>query len=422
MALPDIYQNSLTQQGQVVPKNTPESSLILLKKSKKGKMGKQNHPIAQATAKGSKHNNGSKKQVVFNQTVRETKGKADTLRYTHSHVGDGNAMDYCTCGELAEQYIEADVDDIPGEADSVESFTSGYFTDSPKSGDRKQMSPRKDQGNGHNNGKSVPRHIHSHNSVVYKQQRAVTLDSREGGRWCSNCGKCKVPKVETFSSRDNGKQSRTQAQGYKSSGLPGGGYSLSREHSRALSMNSISSGSLTRLHEEYGDKFEDELRHRSPDYIGGPRDGRLSSFSDYSTRKNDSGLAGESDEANTEDDQYGAHNMQFYRQGVNGLSKMELYPDGYQEAYDKALAAAQISKLPLEPWMLGNRISKPYQFSYFMPNPYPGECEACSKPVKRSAKAEHLPKKVKPMKHVFGSLDMNDFYPGGKRNPLYLRK
>lgn len=113
--------------------------------------------------------------------------------------------------------------------------------------------------------------------------------------------------------------------------------------------------------------------------------------------------------------------------------KTEIYPNGYREAYIKALAAAQLLKLPSNPSMLENRISRSYVFSYFDYSPREVEqCQGCMLPVQLQpltakeimeraptpmGKKKKKKKKFSEMQHIFGNININDYYPGGKFNP-----
>ena len=109
-----------------------------------------------------------------------------------------------------------------------------------------------------------------------------------------------------------------------------------------------------------------------------------------------------------------------YRKQQNGLT---LYPNGAKEAYLKALQAAQMAKLDSF-LSLQHRISKPFVFSYFENVPRTGISSlAVCTPI-REHKAEHLILKGKraEMKHIFGKINPDDYYPGQKKNPVRKKK
>ena len=112
-----------------------------------------------------------------------------------------------------------------------------------------------------------------------------------------------------------------------------------------------------------------------------------------------------------------------------------------KEAYERALAKAQMSKIPSHPslFYLNQRITNPYTFSYF-PSMVK-VCPCCNKPVaeaadhntgnttsqnksdkknnkgnKKGSKKEKKTKakKFNAMKHIFGNENVYDYYPGGK--------
>ncbi|CAH1774294.1 unnamed protein product [Owenia fusiformis] len=95
----------------------------------------------------------------------------------------------------------------------------------------------------------------------------------------------------------------------------------------------------------------------------------------------------------------------------------------YGEAYNRALADARAKRLPLEPWMLGQRTTNAYVYSYFshLPNKcLCGKCSTCDKPATIVPKRAKKSKKESEMKSIFGNLNVNDYYPGGNKNPLKL--
>ena len=109
-----------------------------------------------------------------------------------------------------------------------------------------------------------------------------------------------------------------------------------------------------------------------------------------------------------------------YRKQQNSLT---LYPNGVKEAYLKALQAAQMAKLDSF-LSLQHRISKPFVFSYFENAPRTGISSlAVCTPI-REHKSEHLILKGKraEMKHIFGKINPDDYYPGQKKNPVRKKK
>lgn len=76
--------------------------------------------------------------------------------------------------------------------------------------------------------------------------------------------------------------------------------------------------------------------------------------------------------------------------------------DPHRVGYLRALAWASAARLPPEPWMLGGRISRPHGFSYFAS--YPRFQPRDGRGVAR------------PTRHMFGAVNVNDYYPGGKFN------
>ena len=135
---------------------------------------------------------------------------------------------------------------------------------------------------------------------------------------------------------------------------------------------------------------------------------------------------------------------------------LTLYPNGAKEAYLKALEAAQLAKLRAF-INLQNRLTRPYVFSYYenvprKEQPLSGdeeegeeeegrelgkekkkdkkdkdkkdkkdkESEKKEEPVKKekAKKRFQLKGKRAEMRHIFGKIDPNDYYPGGVKNPF----
>ena len=133
---------------------------------------------------------------------------------------------------------------------------------------------------------------------------------------------------------------------------------------------------------------------------------------------------------------------------------LTLYPNGVKEAYLKALEAAQLAKLRAF-INLQNRLTRPYVFSYYENVPRkeqplsgdeeeeeeeeggrePGKekkkeknkknekdkgQEKKEEPVKKekAKKKFQLKGKRAEMRHIFGKIDPNDYYPGGVKNPF----
>ncbi len=93
---------------------------------------------------------------------------------------------------------------------------------------------------------------------------------------------------------------------------------------------------------------------------------------------------------------------------------LPLFPNAVRDAYVKALGAAQRKILPHDPWMLQQRISRPFKFSYFENIPIPWDDDTPSWKKKDPLKI----KKGQEMKHIFKDINVDDYYPGGKKNPI----
>ena len=109
-----------------------------------------------------------------------------------------------------------------------------------------------------------------------------------------------------------------------------------------------------------------------------------------------------------------------YRKQQNGLT---LYPNGVKEAYLKALQEAQMAKLDSF-LSLQHRISKPFVFSYFknVPRTETSSLAVCTPIREHRAKPLVLKGKRAEMKHIFGKINPDDYYPGQKKNPIRKKK
>ncbi|XP_021356226.1 uncharacterized protein LOC110452181 isoform X2 [Mizuhopecten yessoensis] len=96
-------------------------------------------------------------------------------------------------------------------------------------------------------------------------------------------------------------------------------------------------------------------------------------------------------------------------------------PNIHRDAYYRAIAARSLEKLKkmneVDEKFAADRISKPHVFSYFKLRPHqknalPGGPDNIG--IMPSESANVRPRKA--MKHIFGKIKVDDFYPGGKRN------
>ena len=96
--------------------------------------------------------------------------------------------------------------------------------------------------------------------------------------------------------------------------------------------------------------------------------------------------------------------------------KLAVFKRDARLAYGKAVAAAEARRTPPpEAWMLGQRITRAYVFSYFE---HPtGGATGAGAPTSEAKRTKKKRKKATPMEHILGSdISVHDFYPGGKRN------
>ena len=102
---------------------------------------------------------------------------------------------------------------------------------------------------------------------------------------------------------------------------------------------------------------------------------------------------------------------------------LTLYPDGAKEAYLKALEASQIAKLGSF-MSLEQRLSKPYVFSYFenVPGKIQSDTDTCISMIQDKPRPLKLKGKRAEMKHIFGKINPNDYYPGQRKNPIRKKK
>ena len=135
-------------------------------------------------------------------------------------------------------------------------------------------------------------------------------------------------------------------------------------------------------------------------------------------------LAGEDGHPASSYGEYGAaaHPMRksFHQMGF--WEQLDVFKRAQRKAYATALATAQLRRpLPIEPWMLGQRINRAFVFSYFGTSRKDGAAADeidTVKPAKKGKKKKKKKKskKMSQMKSIFGDVMPHDFYPGGKRN------
>jgi hypothetical protein len=100
--------------------------------------------------------------------------------------------------------------------------------------------------------------------------------------------------------------------------------------------------------------------------------------------------------------------------------------DMYRDAYIKALSVARGRSLPSEPWMLGNRTSKAFVYSYYhyIPRRKPkslgdgGEFGKDGGDEQMYEPPKYIKKRGAEMKMIFGNIDPDDYLPGGAKNPF----
>ncbi len=109
-----------------------------------------------------------------------------------------------------------------------------------------------------------------------------------------------------------------------------------------------------------------------------------------------------------------------YKSLTSRSSRTQIFKNGSREAYIKALAARQIQDLPKDAWDFSKRITPAYSFSYFKVDPKC--CPDCNMPVVKPAKNPIKNGKRAEMKHIFGNINVDDYYPGGKKNTLENRR
>ena len=98
-----------------------------------------------------------------------------------------------------------------------------------------------------------------------------------------------------------------------------------------------------------------------------------------------------------------------------------IYPDGAREAYLKALAVAESRRMPQQPWLYANRISRSWVFSYLERTPKPGEPKPLAEPTQTQTQTgkktkRKKTKRFKAMKHIFDDVNVDDYFPGMKHN------
>jgi len=89
-----------------------------------------------------------------------------------------------------------------------------------------------------------------------------------------------------------------------------------------------------------------------------------------------------------------------------------VFPGASKQAYLKALMYANDKRRPLKPWMMSQRISRAFVFSY-----YPSCPSSTGTPDTTANMSVSIPL-GKEMKHIFNEFDVNDFFPGGQYNVI----
>lgn len=100
------------------------------------------------------------------------------------------------------------------------------------------------------------------------------------------------------------------------------------------------------------------------------------------------------------EDETGGANQGTIHSKLQSFSKTKVDRDGWKEAYNKAVAIAQIYKDSI----FTSRVSKPWTFSFFQ--------NRASNSVYKIRK-----KKGGELKHILGRVKLEDYYPGGLKNP-----
>ncbi|CAD5125858.1 DgyrCDS14054 [Dimorphilus gyrociliatus] len=100
------------------------------------------------------------------------------------------------------------------------------------------------------------------------------------------------------------------------------------------------------------------------------------------------------------EDETGGANQDTIHSKLQSFSKTKVDRDGWKEAYNKAVAIAQIYKDSI----FTSRVSKPWTFSFFQ-----GRTSNSVYKIKKKKGGE--------LKHILGRVKLEDYYPGGLKNP-----
>lgn len=91
----------------------------------------------------------------------------------------------------------------------------------------------------------------------------------------------------------------------------------------------------------------------------------------------------------------------------------------HRQAYLAALSVARCHQMPKDPSLLARRFTRPFEFSYFrhIPHQKPCRCVECREErISNSINPRKVkPKKLSPMKAIFGNIRVEDYYP---RRPI----
>ncbi|XP_048730482.1 uncharacterized protein LOC125647728 isoform X2 [Ostrea edulis] len=105
--------------------------------------------------------------------------------------------------------------------------------------------------------------------------------------------------------------------------------------------------------------------------------------------------------------------------------RKKINPNIHREAYLRALLDVKNNQLKkiaeVDENFFASRLCRPHVFSYFRLRPQQAKHNAMSEPVNIGLKPDEskgIPPR-KGMKHIFGKVKVDDFYPGGKKNPSF---
>ncbi|XP_062573600.1 uncharacterized protein LOC134235486 isoform X1 [Saccostrea cucullata] len=142
-------------------------------------------------------------------------------------------------------------------------------------------------------------------------------------------------------------------------------------------------------------------------------------------RKNDQDYMAGVDEILYDEEKYGRLWTPTTQDENEERKPKRINPNIHRDAYLRALLEVKNNQLKkiseVDEHFFASRLCRPHVFSYFRLRPQQAKHNALSEPFNIGLKPDEskgIPPR-KGMKHIFGKVKVDDFYPGGKKNPSF---